>query len=63
MGIVFELMRNFDGKWAESVIQDFIGGNYGADPGTLFMGKDGNLYGTMYDDGTYNAGVVFQVSP
>jgi len=63
MGIVFELMRNFDGKWAESVIQDFIRGNYGADPGTLFRGKDGNLYGTMYDDGTYNAGVVFQVSP
>ena len=62
-GIVFELMRNFDGKWTESVIQDFIGGNYGGDPGTLVMGKDGNLYGTMYADGTYNVGLVFQVSP
>lgn len=62
-GIVFELMRNFDGKWAESVIQDFIGGNYGSDPGTLVMGSDGNLYGTMSADGIYNVGVVFQVSP
>jgi len=58
-GIVFELMQNFDGKWNESVIQDFFGADY---PGTLVLGKDGYLYGPA-GGGAYGAGLVFQLSP
>jgi len=62
IGVVFELMRNFDGKWNESVIQDFIGADYGFGPGTLVVGKDHYLYGSA-GGGAYNLGVVFQLSP
>ena len=62
MGVVFELMRDFDGKWKESLIQDFIGADYGFGPGTLVLGQDHYLYGSA-GGGAYNLGVVFQLSP
>jgi uncharacterized repeat protein (TIGR03803 family) len=61
-GTIFGLMQNFDGEWTESIIQDFIGANQGVYPGTLVMGKDGFLYGTALG-GSFDAGVVFQLSP
>ncbi len=61
-GVVFELMRNFDGKWKESVIQDFFGGDYGFSPGALLLGKDGYLYGSA-GGGVYGDGLLFQLSP
>jgi len=60
-GVVFELMQNFDGKWVESVIQNFFGEN-GSSPGTLILGKDGYLYGAA-GGGAYGNGLVFQLSP
>ena len=61
-GVVFELMQNFDGKWVESVIQDFFGANDGFSPGTLVFGKDGYLYGAA-GGGAYGDGLVFQLTP
>jgi uncharacterized repeat protein (TIGR03803 family) len=61
-GVVFELMRNFDGEWKESVIQDFFGGDYGYSPGALLLGKNGNLYGPA-GGGLYGAGLVFELNP
>jgi len=62
-GIVFELMQNFDGKWKESVIQNFIGADYGFAPGTLVFGENGYLYGSAGGGAYGDAGLVFQLSP
>ena len=62
LGIVFELMQDFDGKWRESIIQDFTGANNGYGPGTLVFGQDGYLYGSAAG-GAFSAGLVFQLSP
>ncbi len=63
-GVVFELTRNADGAWTESVLHSFTDG---ADGGLLFGGLTfdpaGNLYGTTYSGGTYGYGVVFQLTP
>jgi uncharacterized repeat protein (TIGR03803 family) len=61
-GIVFELMQNFDGRWIETVIQNFFGVDQGFAPGTLVFGKDGLLYGSAAG-GAYNGGLVFRLSP
>lgn len=62
-GTAFELMRNFDGTWIETVIQTFIGPSRGSQPNALVLGNDGHLYGTTYAGGPYNAGLAFQLSP
>jgi uncharacterized repeat protein (TIGR03803 family) len=62
LGIVFELMQDFDGKWKESVIQDFARPNNGFAPGTLVFGRDGYLYGSAAG-GAFSYGLVFQLSP
>ncbi len=62
LGIVFELMKDFDGKWRESIIQDFTGANNGYGPSTLVFGQDGYLYGSAAG-GAFSAGLVFQLNP
>jgi uncharacterized repeat protein (TIGR03803 family) len=62
IGTTFELMQDFDGKWKESVIQNFIGADYGFAPGTLVFGDNGHLYGSA-GGGAYDAGLVFQLTP
>jgi len=62
-GTAFELMRNFDGTWIETVIQTFIGPSRGSQPNALVLGNDGHLYGTTYAGGPYNSGLAFQLSP
>ena len=62
-GAVFELTPS-PGGWTEKILYSFTGGSDGDGPLSLFMGNDGNLYGTTYSAGTGNgAGVVFELTP
>jgi uncharacterized repeat protein (TIGR03803 family) len=62
-GTAFELAPS-GGSWNYSLMHDFIGssGNYGPVAG-LVMDAAGNLYGTTYQDGAYNLGSVFELTP
>ena len=61
-GEVYELMRSGEG-WSGQILYSFSG-NDGAYPyaGVIFD-KAGNLYGTTFQGGDYNAGTVFELSP
>jgi len=62
-GVVFELTLS-GSTWSETVLHPFAGGTSdGAYPETgLVMDASGNLYGTTYEGGTYNEGVVFKLT-
>lgn len=48
----------------EKVLYNFTGGVDGNDPDSrLVMDSDGNLYGTTFDGGDFNAGTVFKLRP
>jgi uncharacterized repeat protein (TIGR03803 family) len=61
-GLVFELSPS-SGGWTETILHAFSGtdGNYPT-AGVVFDAK-GNLYGTTYEGGAYNKGVVFELTP
>ncbi len=61
-GAVFELAKNSDGSWTESVLYSFAGGTDGATPyaGVTFD-TSGNLYGTTTAGGASSAGTVFEL--
>jgi uncharacterized repeat protein (TIGR03803 family) len=61
-GAIFELTPS-QGSWTEKFLYSFTGGNDGANPNSLLVGRDGNLYGTAYGGGLYQEGVVFQFVP
>ena len=53
-------------EWAtgETVLHRFTGNNDGCDPySTLVFESHGNLYGTTSQGGTFNYGIVFQITP
>jgi uncharacterized repeat protein (TIGR03803 family) len=67
-GTVFKLTRQ-SGRWVETVLHRFSGGNDGANPvAGLTLGKDASLYGTTLNGGTTNShcpqgcGVVFKIN-
>lgn len=67
-GVVFKLVRNADGSWAESVLYSFAGGADGQGPQYLTMDSAGNLYGATSGGGGVGCGgsgcgVIFKVSP
>ena len=63
-GTVFELSPMPGGRWAETVLYSFAGGNDGSQAfGTLVMDNAGNLYGTTFDGGSLGEGTVFELSP
>ena len=63
-GTVFKLTRLSSGKWQETVIYEFQGGNDGGNPlGGLTIDASGNLYGTASVGGGEFNGVVFELSP
>ncbi len=63
-GAVFEL-TNSQNTWTESVIYSFTGGNDGSYPefGAVIFDSAGNLYGTAAGGGSYNQGVVYELTP
>jgi len=63
-GLVFQLTPNADGSWKEKVLHNFKGGRDGTTPyAALTLDGAGNLYGTTWEGGRENAGVVFKLAP
>jgi uncharacterized repeat protein (TIGR03803 family) len=63
-GVVYELSPAADGSWTETVIYSFAGGNDGKNPHAgIIFDKAGNLFGTTFMGGRYDAGTVFELSP
>jgi uncharacterized repeat protein (TIGR03803 family) len=63
-GTVFKLTPGAKNKWTETVLYSFSGGNDGSEPyASVVLDNAGNLYGTTYQGGAYNQGVVYEVTP
>ncbi len=63
-GIAYELSPSQGGGWTETVLYNFSpGGGYGNGSYSLLRDPSGNLYGTMFFGGTYDGGMVFELSP
>lgn len=68
-GTVFELSppaAGSGGQWMETVLYRFrtVNPNDGSDPTSpLILGSAGNLYGFTESGGTYNWGIIFELSP
>jgi uncharacterized repeat protein (TIGR03803 family) len=64
-GVVYELMKNTDDSWSESVLYTFTGGDDGDAPSAgLTFDSSGNLYGTAFTTRSGNAGgAVFKLTP
>jgi uncharacterized repeat protein (TIGR03803 family) len=66
-GTVFELTPNGSGGWTETVLYSFCSqpdctDGLSPEAGLIFDAA-GNLYGTTYSGGTYDAGTVFELTP
>lgn len=62
-GAVFELAKNSDGTWTESVLYSFAGGTDGATPwAAVTFDASGNLYGTTTAGGASGNGTVFKLT-
>jgi hypothetical protein len=63
-GIAFQLSPQSDGSWTESTLYTFSSSNLGTYPvGGVFLDDKGNLYGVTNEGGTFNRGMVYQLSP
>ena len=67
-GIVYELIPNGHGGFAEKILYSFSGGADGANPYSGLVSASGSLYGTTYSGGGSSAcidgcGTVFAVTP
>lgn len=62
LGVVFELTPS-NGSWTESVLHSFVEENGYYPFSGLIFDSSGNLYGTTSSGGTYDAGVVYELSP
>lgn len=67
-GIVFELARQSNGSWKETIIHRFTSTSDGANPQAgVIIDRAGNLYGTTTSGGnpacTTGCGTVFELSP
>jgi len=62
VGTVFELSPS-GGTWTERILHNFSGSDGAVPVGGLVRDSAGNLYGTTYEGGTYNAGVIFKIAP
>jgi uncharacterized repeat protein (TIGR03803 family) len=71
-GVVFELKPKAGGKWKESVLHTFTGGNDGGLSSAALIVKNGVLYGTTSQEDSYydnngdcnwGCGTVFELAP
>jgi len=64
-GTVYSLTppTSSSGTWTETVLYSFAGGNDGANPNGVVIGKNGVLYGTTGGGGTAGLGTVFSLTP
>jgi uncharacterized repeat protein (TIGR03803 family) len=64
LGITFKLTANKKNNYKESVLHSFAGGNDGSTPSSsVAIDKSGALYGSTYQGGATNAGVVYELKP
>jgi uncharacterized repeat protein (TIGR03803 family) len=61
-GAVFKLTPS-GGSWTMTVLHRFNGSDGNTPYGSLIIDANGNLYGTTLQGGTYNQGVVFEITP
>ena len=61
-GLIFKLSPHPNGKWSYSIVHEFQKQD-GAYPNGLAMDANGNLFGTTEAGGTYNLGVVYEITP
>jgi uncharacterized repeat protein (TIGR03803 family) len=55
-GVVFELSKQLDGTWAETILHDFVGDGDGFSLwGPVALDKEGNLYGSTEQGGSFGA--------
>jgi uncharacterized repeat protein (TIGR03803 family) len=67
-GTVYKLSHDANGKWTESLLHNFAGGQDGSYPvASLIFDQAGNLYSTTFRGGSNNCadacGTVFELSP
>ena len=62
-GVVFELIPNPDGTWAEKVLYSFNDKGGAAPAAGLIFDAKGNLYGTAAGGGAHGDGVAFMLTP
>jgi hypothetical protein len=62
-GFVFELSPNGKGGWREQTIHTFGTGSDARYISPIIMDAKGNLYGMGNEGGTYNEGVIFELTP
>jgi uncharacterized repeat protein (TIGR03803 family) len=63
-GLIYELSPGASGKWKETVLYNFQGGNDGSAPiGPVTFDAAGNLYGTTNTGGTSGKGTVWELYP
>jgi len=64
LGVVYELTPSSSGKWTETILYSFTGGNDGSGPsGNLAFDSTGNLFGAADFNGAFNSGIVFELTP
>lgn len=61
-GAVYELSMSSGGNWTENVLHSFLGYAIGTLAPVIFD-PSGNLYGTAYEGGIDNHGLVFEITP
>ena len=61
-GVVYKLSPQKNGKWNYSVIRKLMAAD-GDYPLGLTIDDKGNLYGTTFMFGKYNAGTAFEIIP
>ena len=62
-GTVYKI-SNVNGKWQETVLHSFTGGNDGWQPyGGAVVDSSGNVYGAATQGGRYGFGVTFEITP
>lgn len=68
-GTVFELSSNSDGSWSETILYSFCSAFTGSCPDgstpqcDLVIDRSGNVYGSTFNGGLNNEGVLFELSP
>jgi uncharacterized repeat protein (TIGR03803 family) len=62
-GEVFKLAPQKNGTWKYTALYKFTGGADGAGPNDVIVDDKGNIFGTTFSGGTYQAGVAFEITP
>ena len=63
-GTVFQLTKNSDNTWAETVLYSFTDSDDGGYPlGNVIFDSEGTLYGTTPNGGAGSSGTVFSLTP